>query len=121
MANPAEPHAALRRQRPDPTVLSEAIPLFFIGRNRDGLWIAREADGRVGGLFWCKISALRFAEDRAWPMGCATVFFTQRFDLDIENRGNPLAARLGVVRRVFTKLAHSLGASPAERDSGPDA
>jgi hypothetical protein len=30
--------------RPDCGVLSDSIPLFFIGSNRVGLWIAREAE-----------------------------------------------------------------------------
>jgi hypothetical protein len=34
-------------QRPDATMLSEAIPLFFIGRNHNGLWVAREATGEA--------------------------------------------------------------------------
>jgi hypothetical protein len=38
-------------RRPDSGVLSESIPLFFIARNRAGLWIAREAQGRTGGIF----------------------------------------------------------------------
>ena len=55
--------------RPDPEVLSEAITLFFIGRNQDGFWVAREADGRTGGIFLCKRSALRFANRNAQPEG----------------------------------------------------
>ena len=35
-------------RRPDSGVLSETIPLFFIGRNGRGLWIARDAAGRTG-------------------------------------------------------------------------
>jgi hypothetical protein len=38
-------------RRPDSGVLSESIPLFFIARNRAGLWVAREAKGRTGGIF----------------------------------------------------------------------
>ena len=30
-------------RRPDASALSEAIPLFFIGRNKSGLWVVREA------------------------------------------------------------------------------
>ena len=40
--------------RPDASVLNEAIPLFFIGRNRNGLWLAREAGGKSGGMFLFK-------------------------------------------------------------------
>jgi hypothetical protein len=35
----------------DPGAVSDAIPAFFIGRNREGFWVARESRGRIGGLF----------------------------------------------------------------------
>src|SRR5665213_1589694 len=38
-------------QRPDPSILSETIPLFFISRDSDGFWITCEADFRIGGIF----------------------------------------------------------------------
>ena len=88
-------------QRPDPSILSDAIPLFFIGQNRDGFWVARDADGRVGGVFVLKQSALQFADKNAPPVGCAKMFLSERFELDIENKGNPLVARLGAAKRVF--------------------
>jgi hypothetical protein len=78
-------------RRPDAGVLSKSIPLFFIGRNRNGLWIAREAEGRAGGLFLSKQSALRFAQRRSAPIGCATMFLAEPIELDTENLGNPLA------------------------------
>ena len=37
--------------RPDASVLNELIPLFFIGRNKNGLWVVREAGGQTGGMF----------------------------------------------------------------------
>ena len=37
--------------RPSFDVLSGSIPLFFIARNRVGFWIAREVEGRTGGIF----------------------------------------------------------------------
>ena len=37
---------ATRFQPLDPSVLNEAIPAFFIGRNNDGFWVARDAKGR---------------------------------------------------------------------------
>jgi len=41
--SPVAPVAATKfPQRPDARALSEAIPLFFIGRNKNGLWVARE-------------------------------------------------------------------------------
>ena len=106
---PAEPAAATRLpQRPDPSILSDAIPLFFIGRNRDGFWVARDADGRVGGIFLRKQSALKFAKRSALPVGCATMFLSERLELDIENKGNPLVSRLGAAKRVLTRLVPRL-------------
>jgi hypothetical protein len=81
-------------QRPGPDFLSEAIPLFFIGRNKDRLWVVREADGRIGGIFLLKRSALRFANRSTPPWGCATMLVRKGFELDIENKGNPFVARV---------------------------
>ena len=108
---PVEPTAATRLpQRPDPSILNEAIPLFFIGQNRDGFWAARDADGSVGGIFLLKQSALKFADRNATPVGCAKMFLSKRFELDIENKGNPLVARLGAAKRILTRLAPTLTA-----------
>ena len=71
-------------------MLSKSIPLFFIGRNRNGLWIAREAEGRTGGVFLLKRSALRFAQENSEPVGCATMFLAGPINLDTEDQGNPL-------------------------------
>ena len=72
-------------------MLSKSIPLFFIGRNRNGLWIAREGEGRVGGMFLLKQSALHFAQRKSAPAGCATMILAEPIELDTENLGNPLA------------------------------
>ena len=76
----------------DPDVISDAIPAFFIGRNQAGLWVAREAHGRIGGLFLFKSSAVDFAHRHSKPVRCALVFPTETFELDIEDHGNPLIA-----------------------------
>jgi hypothetical protein len=113
---PVEPATAMRLpQRPDPSILSEAIPLFFIGQNRDGFWVARDADGRVGGIFLLKRSALKFADRNTPPVGCAKMFLSGRFELDIENKGNPLVARLGAAKRVLTRPASTLTVGTATR------
>jgi hypothetical protein len=59
-------------QRPHPDILSEAIPLFFIGRNKDGFWVALNSDGSAGGIFLLKRSALWFTHRKTQPWGCAT-------------------------------------------------
>jgi hypothetical protein len=41
-----------------------------------------------------KQSALKFAHRSAQPAGCATMFLSERFELDIENKSNPLVAPL---------------------------
>ena len=86
--------------RPGPEVVNASIPVFFIGRNRHGLWVARDAEGRRGGIFWRQRSAVDFAHRNTAPTGCATVFPQARFELDIENAGNPFAARLGPLMRL---------------------
>jgi hypothetical protein len=86
-------------RRPGSGVLSESIPLFFIGRNNRGLWIAREAEGRTGGVFLFKQSAVRFAQKYSAPTGCATMFLADRFELDVENHGHPLVAWLDAALR----------------------
>jgi hypothetical protein len=80
-------------KRPDYHVLSTAIPLFYIGQNRHGFWIVCEAEGRSGGLFLRRQSALRFARERE-PAGCATMFLSEPLGLDVENEGGRLVAAL---------------------------
>lgn len=95
-------------QRPDPSILNEAIPLFYIGQNLDGFWVARDANGQVGGIFLRKQSALNFANRNADPWGCATMFLSERLELDIENKGNPLVAHFANTKRVLTRLVTKL-------------
>jgi hypothetical protein len=91
--------------RPDAHVLNCVIPLFFIGRNKNGFWIAREARGRTGGMFLLRRSAHRFAQRTSAPRGCATMFLAKTFELDTRNAGNPalgwLDAALGLVNRFI--------------------
>ena len=84
----------------DGDILNEAIPAFFIGRNMEGFWIARDAKGQIGGIFLLESSALSFARKQTGPAGCATIFPSERFELDLENEGNPLVAQLGWLKRL---------------------
>ena len=84
----------------DPDIVSEAIPAFFIGRNKDGFWVARDVKGRIGGIFLLENSALAFAKQNSEPTGCAMIFLFHRFELDLENQGNPLVAYLGPLTRL---------------------
>src|SRR5882672_10393179 len=86
-----EPATTATPFRPlDASIVSDAIPAFFIGRNKDGFWVARDVKGQNGGLFLLKTSAMWFARAQSGPAGCATIFPTDRFELDLKNSGNPL-------------------------------
>jgi hypothetical protein len=104
-------------KRPDLTVLSETIPLFYIGQNTRGFWVAHEADGRSGGLFLFKRSAVRFAHKSA-PAGCAIMFLNESFELDLENRGSrlveSLTAAIDVAERVAPRLVTFLAMAHIE-------
>ena len=91
-------------RRLDPGIVNEAIPAFFIGRNQEGFWVARDVNGRIGGIFLLESSALSFARKNSRPAGCATIFPSERFELDLENNGNPLVAHLGPLMRLATTL-----------------
>ena len=93
----------------DPGVVSEAIPAFFIGRSKEGFWVAREVKGRIGGLFLLKNSALSFARRNSQPGGRATILPSHRFELDLENSGNPLALQLGSLMRLRRRAAAFIG------------
>ncbi|MBW7972069.1 hypothetical protein [Bradyrhizobium sp. BR 10289] len=88
----------------DPDVVSTAIPAFFIGRNSAGLWVAREANGRVGGLFLFKSSAVDFAHRHSAPARCALVFPTDTIELDVENRGNVLIVLAQAAKRLLARI-----------------
>jgi hypothetical protein len=84
----------------DPGIVNEAIPAFFIGRNREGFWVARDVKGQIGGIFLLEDSAVSFARKNSLPNGCATIFLSDRFELDLENNGNPLVEALGWLMRL---------------------
>ena len=92
----------------DFSIISEAIPAFFIGRNGQGFWVAREATGRIGGVFLLETSALSFARMHSHPTGCATIFPSDRFELDLENRGNPLVPLLGSLMRLLGRFTEAI-------------
>ena len=78
-AAPAARQHTLRR--PDAKILNEAIPLVAIGRNRAGLWIARDCDGSAGRAFIFKGSAIRFAKRMKAPGAYALMFVKDGLEL----------------------------------------
>jgi hypothetical protein len=100
-----EPAGTATPFRPlDAGIVSDAIPAFFIGRNKDGFWIARDAKGRIGALFMLRASAVSFARTQSGPAGCATIFPIDRFELDLKNSGNPLIPYLRPLMRLAQHL-----------------
>lgn len=93
----------------DPSIINDSIPAFFIGRNMEGFWIARDAKGQIGGIFLIESSALSFARRNNGSAGSATIFLSDRIELDLENRGNPLAKPLGSLIRLMRRSRHRLG------------
>ena len=92
----------------DPNILNASIPAFFIGRNADGLWVARERCGQIGGLFLLRSSALAFARLHAGNAACATIFPADGVELDIKNNGNRLAGLIGPLMRRARNLKRPL-------------
>ena len=103
-------------RRPDASALSEAIPLFYIGRNKSGLWVVREAAGGSGGLFLFKQSAARFARRQSEPAGCAMMFLAEPFELDVENQGGRVAG-CSPPRAKSWRVARRFWAASSERSS----
>lgn len=95
-------------KRPDLTILSETIPLFYIARNGHGFWVARDAEGRCGGVFLLRRSAVRFARNKTAPAGCALMFLNDVLELDIENQGGRLVEPLGTAIDMAWRRAPTL-------------
>lgn len=93
----------------DPAVINASIPTFYIGRSRDGSWLAREANGENGGVFLFKRSAMAFARRVSRPNGCALVFLSERFELDVENQGNRLVGYLKPLLRLLNLAGRDAG------------
>jgi hypothetical protein len=85
----------------DPGIVDASIPAFFVGRNRDGFWVARDARGENGGIFLFRSSAIAFARRVSGSSGCATVFPSERFELEAKNQGNPLIGFLKPLLRLL--------------------
>lgn len=106
--------ATIARFQPlDPGIVNGAIPAFFIGRNKEGFWVARDVNGQIGGIFLLKTSALSFARKNSRPAGCATIFPSGSFELDLENKGNRFvmhfASWMRLARRFRRQIAGFIG------------
>src|SRR5262245_52107343 len=76
-----DPRRGQALRRPDAGILNEAIPLVAVGRNRAGLWIARDCDSSTGRAFIFKGSAIRFAKRMKAPGAYALMFVKEGLEL----------------------------------------
>ncbi len=86
----------------DPDIVNAAIPAFFICRDEEGFWLVRDLKGQIGGVFLFENSALAFARRNSRQSGCATIFPSERFELDVKNQGNALIRYLPPFMRLAT-------------------
>jgi hypothetical protein len=104
--------------RPDDTVLSNSIPLFFIGRNQNGFWVARESAGRCGGLFLFRWSAARYARKNGLAGGGATMLVEHSIELDLPNQGSRfaelIATTIDIIRRRAPFVTSLIGVAIAQ-------
>jgi hypothetical protein len=106
-----EPPTVIAQFQPlDPAIVNETIPAFFIGRNMEGFWVARDVKGQIGGIFLLETSAVSFAKRNSQPAGCATIFPSERIELDLENSGNPFVAQLGSLKRLAMHVRQPIAA-----------
>ena len=67
---------------------------------------AREAGGRIGGMFFLRRSAYRFVQEASAPRGSATMFLAKPFALDTPNAScasvglPPQQLQLGLARSL---------------------
>ncbi|WP_371817860.1 hypothetical protein [Bradyrhizobium sp. CCBAU 53421] len=61
--------------------------VVFVGRNRDGHWVAREQRGVFGGLFINRAQALKYARSENGRHSECIIEVTCEIELDI--RANP--------------------------------
>jgi hypothetical protein len=111
----AQPYAIKHRplsteewpQRPDGSILNKTVSLFFVARDKDGFWIARNADFAFGGKFFFRHSALRFA---GYYDGSAIMMLTGVYNLDTRNNGNRYTKRLRPIRRLMRDISSKFNA-----------
>jgi hypothetical protein len=105
----------------DPDIVSETIPAVFIGRNKQGFWVARDVNGGFGGIFLFENSAVSFARATSGAAGCATVYLSEPFELDLDNAGNPLIVQLTRLRRLVRRPRARLPRAPRQADGAGQA
>lgn len=69
------------------------LPLFMIGQDDRGHWVAQDLTGVCGGLFVTREAALRYVRDETRHQPQAVVMVSGVLDLDMARRPNPAFGR----------------------------
>jgi hypothetical protein len=72
--------------------------------------VARDADAKIGGMFLFEKSALNFANRHTWPVRCAIIYPSEKFELDIENDSNRPPAYFGQKKHVVSHRTKRMAA-----------
>jgi len=86
-----------------PSLNGSSSPLFLVGRDSHGHWVARDQSGRRGGLFVDRTEALKFAmfENGNRPQAVVMVPGVLELDMNFEpstRRPSALAAQASFAR-----------------------
>ena len=101
---------------PDPSNQSE-YPLFFIGQNSDGRWVARDQTGLRGGVFIDREKAFKFALFENGHRREAIVTVPGPLELNTGRSQKPSDHIIVVSTMPRTRQAHSLDAQYQRRKS----
>jgi hypothetical protein len=69
-------------------------PLFMVGQDERGHWVAQALDGACGGLFVSRDAAMRYIRSEKGPSPQAVVMVSGVLDLDMDRKPSA-AARAG--------------------------
>jgi len=96
------------RGAPTPPFSMKQYQCSFVARNKNGFWIARDVEGRNGGIFLLKRSALCFARKNSEPAGCATMLLNEPHELDVKNQGGRFVIVVSVAMDAVVHFATSV-------------
>jgi hypothetical protein len=82
-----------------PPSCSTSAALVFIGRNRNGQWVAQEQNGLFGGLFVDRAQAIKYALFENGHHPEAIVELARAIELDTDGRLAPVGLLLGSGRQ----------------------
>ena len=80
-----------------PAVSGLESPLFLVGKDRHGNWVARDQSGLCGGLFVGRDEALKFARAENGNRPQAIVMVDEVLELDMSVASRASRALLGAV------------------------